>query len=126
VFVIQMSEQVIAHGQQLTETLRKQFPRALPVMEAPRDDGLAFLHFPPEHWRKIWSTKPLERLNVAPRGALCEAEPQTPHQCGRHLPQLRRLFWEAAMAKIAEPEEPPELTVADFADPVPPVPAAIC
>jgi putative transposase len=24
---------------------------------------LAFLHFPQEHWRKIWSTNPLERLN---------------------------------------------------------------
>jgi putative transposase len=28
------------------------------------------VHFPQEHWRKIWSTNPLERLNVAPRGAL--------------------------------------------------------
>ncbi len=24
---------------------------------------LAFLHFPQEHWRKIWSTNRLERLN---------------------------------------------------------------
>jgi putative transposase len=24
---------------------------------------LAFQIFPPEHWRKIWSTNPLERLN---------------------------------------------------------------
>ena len=32
-------------------------------MEAARDDVLAFLHFPQEHWCKIWSTKPLERLN---------------------------------------------------------------
>jgi hypothetical protein len=43
--------------------LRKQFPAAVPVMEAARDDVLAFLHFPQEHWRKIWSTNPLERLN---------------------------------------------------------------
>jgi putative transposase len=32
-------------------------------MEAARDDVLAFLHFPQEHWRKVWSTNPLERLN---------------------------------------------------------------
>ncbi len=32
-------------------------------MEAAPDDVLAFLHFPQEHWRKIWSTNPLERLN---------------------------------------------------------------
>jgi transposase-like protein len=38
-------------------------PRAVPVMEAARDDVFSFLHFPQEHWRKIWSTNPLERLN---------------------------------------------------------------
>jgi len=26
-------------------------------MEAARDDVLAFLHFPQEHWRKIWSQR---------------------------------------------------------------------
>lgn len=41
--------------------------------EAARDDVLAFLRFPQEHWRMIWSTNPLERLNVAPRGALGSA-----------------------------------------------------
>jgi putative transposase len=41
--------------------------------EAARDDVLAFLHFPQEHWRMIWSTNPLERLNVASRGALGSA-----------------------------------------------------
>ena len=43
--------------------LRKQFPTAVPVMDAARDDVLAFLHFPQELWRKVWSTNPLERLN---------------------------------------------------------------
>src|ERR1700680_3155739 len=28
-----------------------------------RDDLLAFAVFPLEHWRKIWSTNPLERLH---------------------------------------------------------------
>ena len=28
-----------------------------------RDAVLAFRHFPTQHWRKIWSTNPLERLN---------------------------------------------------------------
>jgi transposase-like protein len=36
--------------------LRKQFPAAVPVMEAARDVVLAFLHFPQEHCRKVWST----------------------------------------------------------------------
>ena len=42
VFVIQRPEQVRAHWQQVTEMLRKQFPGAVPVMEAVRDDVLAF------------------------------------------------------------------------------------
>jgi putative transposase len=43
--------------------LRKQFPSAVPIMEAARDGVLSFLHFPQEHWRMIWSTNPLDRLN---------------------------------------------------------------
>ena len=86
-YVIQKPEQVRAHWQQVTEMLRKQFPGAVAVMDTACDDVLAFLHFPQEHWRKVWSTNPLERLNVAPRGALSEADHQTPPQHGRHLPQ---------------------------------------
>jgi transposase-like protein len=64
VFVIQAPDQLRAHWQRFTEMLRKQFPPpAVPVMEAATGDVLAFLHFPQEHWRKIWSTNPLERLN---------------------------------------------------------------
>jgi len=63
VFVIQAPDQVRGHWQRVTEMLRKQFPTAVPVMDAARDDVLAFLHFPQEHWRKVWSTNPLERLN---------------------------------------------------------------
>ena len=56
-------DQVRAHRQRVTEMLRKQFPSTVPIMEAARDDVLAFLHFPHEYWRKVWSTNPLERLN---------------------------------------------------------------
>ncbi len=28
-----------------------------------REDVLAFRHFPPQHWKKTWSTNLLERLN---------------------------------------------------------------
>ena len=62
-----------SHWQKVTEMLREQFLGAVPVMEAARDDVLAFLHFPQVHWLKIWSTIPLERLNVAPIGALGSA-----------------------------------------------------
>jgi putative transposase len=128
VFVIQKPEQVRAHWQQVTEMLRKQFPGAIPVMEAARGDVLAFLHFPQEHWRKIWSTNPLERLNVAPLGALDSAAIkrrtnvvgifpndaaivrlvgcQLQEQQEEWQLERRRFFSEATMAKIADPEEP--------------------
>ena len=32
-------------------------------MRDARDDVLAFTSFPTAHWKKIWSTNPLERLN---------------------------------------------------------------
>jgi hypothetical protein len=62
---------------------------AAALMGEAREDVLAFRGFPPEHWRKIWSTKPLEWLNVAPRGALSEAADQTPPPGRRHRPERR-------------------------------------
>ena len=35
----------------------------MPVMDADRDDMLDFVYFPREHWRKVWSTNLLDRLN---------------------------------------------------------------
>ena len=32
-------------------------------MNTARSEVLAFTAFPAEHWRKIWSTNPLERVN---------------------------------------------------------------
>ncbi len=63
VFVIQAPDQVRAHWQRVTEMLRKQFPTAVPVIEAATCDLLAFLHLPQEYWRKAYSTNSLERLN---------------------------------------------------------------
>jgi transposase-like protein len=43
--------------------LGRQLPNVQSMLEDARDDLLAFATFPLEHWRKIWSTNPLERLN---------------------------------------------------------------
>lgn len=129
VFVIQAPDQVRAHWQRVTEMLRKQFPSAVPVMEAARDDVLAFLHFPQAHWRKIWSTNPLERLNkeikrrtnvvgIFPNDASIVrlVGAQLLEQQEEWQLERRRFFSEATMAKIPEPEEPLELTDGDAAD----------
>jgi len=38
-------------------------PDAAQMLEAAKEEVLAFRHFPQEHWRQIWSNNPLERLN---------------------------------------------------------------
>jgi transposase-like protein len=51
---------------QWTEVIRgfrERFPRVAALMEAAETDVLAYLDLPREHWRQIWSTNPLERLN---------------------------------------------------------------
>ncbi len=45
------------------DDLAARYPKTGPVMDAAKTEVLAFAAFPREHWRKIWSTNPLERLN---------------------------------------------------------------
>jgi putative transposase len=39
------------------------FPRLAALLDEAEADVLAYLGFPAEHWRQIWSNNPLERLN---------------------------------------------------------------
>jgi putative transposase len=39
------------------------FPKLGPLMDQAKAEVLAFTAFPRAHWRKIWSTNPLERVN---------------------------------------------------------------
>jgi putative transposase len=43
--------------------LGRQLPKVETMLRDAADDLLAFTGFPPAHWKKIWSTNPLERLN---------------------------------------------------------------
>jgi putative transposase len=43
--------------------LGKQLPKVEAMLREGRDDLLAFTGFPVSHWKKIWSTNHLERLN---------------------------------------------------------------
>jgi putative transposase len=47
----------------VADGFRARFPRLAHLMDEAEDDVLAYLALPPEHWRQIWSTNPLERLN---------------------------------------------------------------
>ena len=48
---------------EVTRMLRGQFPEVATMLADAAPDLLAFCAFPQAHWRKIWSTNPLERLN---------------------------------------------------------------
>ncbi len=43
--------------------LGRQFPTVEAMLRDAAEDLLAFADFPVTHWKKIWSTNPLERLN---------------------------------------------------------------
>jgi transposase-like protein len=43
--------------------LGRQFPKVETMLREAADELLAFAAFPVAHWKKIWSTNPLERLN---------------------------------------------------------------
>ena len=63
VFVQQEATAVAVQWDQVITMLTEKFPAAAALMAQAKDDVLAFRSSPPEHWRKIWSTNPLERLN---------------------------------------------------------------
>jgi putative transposase len=48
---------------QVRDQLAGRFPKIGPLMDEAKAEVLAFNAFPRAHWRKIWSTNPLERLN---------------------------------------------------------------
>ena len=48
---------------EVADMLRGQFPDVAAMLTGAAEDVLAFTGFPQAHWRKIWSTNPLERLN---------------------------------------------------------------
>src|SRR5450631_3095278 len=43
--------------------LGRQFPKVETMLRDAADELTAFADFPPAHWKKIWSTNPLERVN---------------------------------------------------------------
>lgn len=47
----------------VADGFRDRFPRLADLMDDAEDDLLAYLAVPRAHWRQVWSTNPLERLN---------------------------------------------------------------
>ena len=47
----------------VSDGFRHRFPRLSELMDEAEEDLLAYAALPQEHWQKIWSNNPLERLN---------------------------------------------------------------
>ena len=47
----------------VADGFRPRYPRLAELLDEAEAEVLAYLAFPPEHWRQVWSNNPLERLN---------------------------------------------------------------
>lgn len=63
VFAQPTPENARQQWRQVADSFRPRWPRLAALMDAAEADVLAYLAFPPAHWRQLWSTNPLERLN---------------------------------------------------------------
>ncbi len=63
VFAQPDAEHVRSQLDVIAAMLGRQFPQVETMLRDAKDDLLAFTDFPVPHWKKIWSTNPLERLN---------------------------------------------------------------
>lgn len=63
VFAQASPEEVSLRWDEVAAQLESRFPKAAALMGDAKTDVVAFSAFPMEHWRKIWSNNPLERLN---------------------------------------------------------------
>ena len=54
-----------AHQQwrRVADGFRERFSKLSALMDEAEEDVLAYSTFPKEHWQKIWSNNPLERVN---------------------------------------------------------------
>jgi putative transposase len=108
-----------AAGQQLNEVVKAmqpRWPKAAEVVARAEEDVLAYMNFPPEHWTRIYSTNPLERLNKEIKRrtnvvGVFPDEPSVIRLVGSVLMEIsdewqvgRRYFSKESMRKLMEPE----------------------
>jgi len=63
IFAQETAAEAIAQWDVIADALREKQPKLGALMDASREDVLAYMDFPREHWPQIASTNPLERVN---------------------------------------------------------------
>ena len=63
VFVQVEADAAREQWRRIADGFRARYERLADLLDAAEADVLAYLAFPREHWRQIWSNNPLERLN---------------------------------------------------------------
>lgn len=63
IFAQETAEAAHQQWEQIADALRDKYPKLADMMDASREDLLAYMTFPKEHWAQIASTNPLERVN---------------------------------------------------------------
>jgi putative transposase len=63
IFAQETAADAIAQWDVVADALRDKQPKLGALMDASREDVLAYMDFPREHWPQIASTNPLERVN---------------------------------------------------------------
>ena len=63
VFAQPDAESAREQWRRVSDGFRHRFPRLAELMDEAEEDVLSYAAFPAEHWHKVWSTNPLERLN---------------------------------------------------------------
>jgi transposase-like protein len=56
-------DHVAAQFEEVAHMLARSHPKVATMLDEARDELLPFASFPQRHWRQIWSTNPLERVN---------------------------------------------------------------
>jgi putative transposase len=63
VFAQPDAESAREQWRRVADGFRSRFPRLAELMDEAEEDVLSYAAFPQEHWHKVWSNNPLERLN---------------------------------------------------------------